>query len=461
MSFGLISMIRIIHAVALFLLLFPLLSSSEQNEDLIPSGHVSPSDCDCNAETLGGNDDNIGIARIAYLITVHNDRTIEDATPLFQAIRSPRNLIFVHVDAKLDMEAYYQSSLYTEVTTCPCGSTVVVDSVHSAIWASWSMNYPMFWGMEQALLRRGQWDVFINLSGDSLPVYNQDVIGRLFAHELKGINFVTSSSCETGFLPTNVYHFPDWWHKRRHYTSHPEGDVHLDFVNEKGEEESITMQIHFGSQWVVLLPEFCDFVIRSLARNDSLASRFRDYLIDAQRLMTDETFLATMVMHTAPFNETTLPPVLPDGSLATRPSMSALRYERMDEHAPTAFGMVPLRQHYDVPESSLADIPKPWGPYFLGVYDLRSIRQSGALYIRKVSQFVEPNLYQVLPVATIDEIPDFYWPSEVKVSVKIDWVKRIQDLKRQLREEEAQEEREAANSLKGPMRSISDDTVDL
>jgi deoxyribodipyrimidine photo-lyase len=32
---------------------------------------------------------------------------------------------------------------------------------------------------------------------------------------------------------------------------------------------------------------------------------------------------------------------------------------------------------------------------------------------------------------------------------------------RQLREEEAQEEREAANSLKGPMRSISDDTVDL
>jgi hypothetical protein len=234
-------MIRIIRTVALILLLFPLSSSSEQNEELIlSSSHLESSDCDCDAETIGGNDDGdgISIARIAYLITVHNERTLEDATPLFQAIRSPRNLIFIHVDAKLDMEVYYQSSLYTEITTCPCGSSLLVDSVHSAIWASWSMNYPTFWGMEQALLKRGQWDVFINLSGDSLPVYNQDVIGRLFASELKGINFVTSSSCETGFIPTNVYHFPDWWHKRRHYTSHPEGDVHLDFVNDKGQHES-------------------------------------------------------------------------------------------------------------------------------------------------------------------------------------------------------------------------------
>ncbi|KAI2508423.1 Core-2/I-Branching enzyme [Fragilaria crotonensis] len=396
------------------------------------------SDCWCDAD---GACPDCDVARIAYLIIVHNNRTLEDATPLFRAIRSPYNLIFVHVDLKLDFNVYRHSSLREEIIACPCGSEVIVDSVHSAQWSAWSMNDPLFWGMEQALLRGDQWDVFINLSGDSMPVYTPAVIGRLFANELKGINFATSSSCETGFLPTNVYHFPDWWHKRRHYTRNPGGDVEIDFVNDEGHNDSITMQIHFGSQWVALLPDFCSYVIQSLARPDSLVSRFRDYLIAAGRLMTDETFIATLLMHVAPFNETTLPPVLANGSLATRPEMTALRYERMDEHVPSAFGVVPLRQHYDVPKSAMVDAPKPWGPYFLGIYDLRSIRRTGALYIRKVSELVEPNLYQILPAARVEDIPSLFWPNEVKVSEKVDWIQRMEDVKRKILEEEAAKEK--------------------
>lgn len=421
----------------------PILSKDiEETATIQPQPLQDPilsSDCWCDAIACSQADD---VARIAYLIIVHNNRTLEDATTLFQAIRSPHNLIFVHVDLKLDFNVYQDSSLREEIMACPCGSSVVVDSVHSALWSAWSMNDPLFWGMEQALLRQDDWDVFINLSGDSLPVYTPLVIGRLFAKELKGINFVTSSSCETGFLPTNVSHFPEWWHKRRHYTSNPDGDaVEINFVNDNGHNDTISMHIHFGSQWVALLPSFCSYVIQSLARSDSLASRFRDYLIGAGRLMTDETFLPTLLMHAALFNETTLPPVLADGSLATRPEMTALRYERMDEHAPSAFGVVPLRQHYDVPESSDVDNPKPWGPYFLGVYDLRSIRRTGALYIRKVSQFVEPNLHQILPASTVEEIPDFFWPDEVKISEKVDWVQRMKDLKRRVLAEEAAKEK--------------------
>ena len=424
-------------SLILLLLSLPLTIRSEYIEetvDIHPQGLLDPllsSDCSCDSICP-----ELDVARIAYLITVHNNRTLEDATPLFRAIRSPQNLIFVHVDAKLHFDVYRNSSLYIEINACPCGSPVVVDSVHSAQWSTWSMNDPLFWGMEQALKQRNQWDVFINLSGDSLPVYRSHVVGRLFANELKGINFVTSSSCETGLLPTNVYHFPEWWHKRRHYTSNPDGDVNINFVNDDGDNDTITMQIHFGSQWVALLPDFCSYIIRSLSRKDSLPSRFRDYLIDAGRLMTDETFLATLIMHVTPFNET-LPPVLPNGSLATRPNMTTLRYERMDEHVPTAFGVVPLRQHYEVPQSSEVDQPKPWGPYFLGVYDLRSIRRTGALYIRKVSQFVEPNLYTILPAATVEQIPELFWPHEVKVSEKVDWIQRMKDLRQKILEEEA------------------------
>lgn len=434
-SYRAIRMSKLILVLFLVLAITILSESSTDEDPTIQSQKSQTFDCQCDDDIC--RDD---MARIAYLITVHNYRTIEDATPLFQGIRSPFNLIFVHVDTKLDMEVYYNSSLYAEITNCPCGSTVVVvESVHSAKWSTWSMNDPTFWGMKQALKRQGDWDVFINLSGDSLPVYKQNVIGRLFATSLKGMNFITSSSCETGLLPTNAYYFPSWWHKRAHYTT--DGNPVLDYVDDDGVARSIEMEVHFGSQWVALLPDFVDYIITSLDRPDSLPSQFRDYLVATGFLMTDETFLTTLLVYVSPFNET-LPTVSDDDTLSTLPSLSALRYERMDEHVPTAFGVYPLNQRYEVPESSLADAPKPWGPYFLGIYDLRAIRESGALYIRKVSRFVEPNLYQFLPVEHVDEIPDIYWPDEVQVSVPVDWQAKLDRLKQEYEEE--QEEDEAA-----------------
>jgi Core-2/I-Branching enzyme len=374
---------------------------------------VSPSMCSCTVES-----DKSNVARIAYLIIVHNYQTLEDAALLFQAIRSVHNLIFIHVDRKVGIDAYYDSTLYEQVRICPCGSSVLAKSVYSAEWSTWSMNYPTLWGMEQALRRRDEWDVFINLSGDSFPVYKQNIIGNLFATELKGINFVTSSSCETGLLPTNIDHFPEWWHKRKHYLHHPEGDVPISFINDRFENESITLKIHFGSQWVALQPDFCDYIIRSLENEDSLPSRFRDYLVKMERRMTDETFLPTLLMHVAPFNKTSLPRILSNRSLATRPTMSALRYERMDEHAPSAFGVVTLVQHYEVAESSIADSSKPWGPYFLGLYDLRSIRSSGALFIRKVSQFVEPNIIRFCLLHLLTNCLIYFGPKSLPLAKK-------------------------------------------
>merc|ERR1712129_399515 len=69
---------------------------------------------------------------------------------------------------------------------------------------------------------------------------------------------------------------------------------------------------------------------------------------------------------------------------------------------------------------------KPWGPYFLGTYDLGSIRDSGALFVRKVSWAVDKNLVRMLPVKSVgagkegklewDELPDIRWP---ELGVKI------------------------------------------
>jgi Core-2/I-Branching enzyme len=388
-------------------------------------------ECDCEnyapATATTADSSAPSMARIAYLITVHNARTADDAVHLFRAIRSPHNMVVLHVDRKFD--SYASSLLHAHVTTCPCGATVVVDSVHSAEWSTWSMNEPTFWGMQVALTNRADWDVFINLSGDTMPVYTPNVIGGLFHGPLAGYNFVTSSSCETGLQPTSVYHFPPHWHKRGHYTSNPEGNPVIDYVDDRGNEQSVTLTIHFGSQWMALQPDFCQYLIDSLQRPDSLPSRFKDYLVQTERLMTDETFIPTLLMHVMPFN-TTLPNTNHEGAMVGLEHMTALRFERMDEHVPTAFGYYPTRQRYEVPASSGVDAPKPWGPYFLGVYDLASIIDSGALYIRKVSASIDPNLVALLPVSNTSELPYIEWPTEVQVSPVPNWQKKLEEYRK-------------------------------
>jgi hypothetical protein len=93
----------------------------------------------------------------------------------------------------------------------------------------------------------------------------------------------------------------------------------------------------------------------------------------------------------------------------------------MDENFPSAFGDTVHDQRYDVPSSSKVDHPRPWGPYYLGVYDLAKIKKSGALFIRKVSSEIDPNLHNLFPVSNKDLIPNIDWPEEVKLTEKPNW----------------------------------------
>ena len=116
-------------------------------------------------------------ARIFYLIVIHNNRTLDDALYLFRSIRDVRNTIVIHIDTKFGMDPYKASALRQEIEACPCGSHVEVASVEDSKWGTWSMNKPTFWGMEKAVKEfSDKWDVFINLSGDTLPVYKPERI---------------------------------------------------------------------------------------------------------------------------------------------------------------------------------------------------------------------------------------------------------------------------------------------
>ena len=150
-----------------------------------------------------------GLPQFAYLIVVHDLRTIEDAKNAFRAIAARNTIILIHIDKSLKWEVYLRSSLYEEVNRCRCGAKVIVDSVCSPDWALWSMNDPLLWAIDILTSRNefeNQWDVFINLSGDTMPTRTPNEMSHLFNREfgpLNDINFITSSSCTTVSIISN------------------------------------------------------------------------------------------------------------------------------------------------------------------------------------------------------------------------------------------------------------------
>ena len=94
--------------------------------------------------------DNRG-GKIAYLITLHNHRTLIDAHALFQSIVAPGNIVIIHIDKKLQWASYLSSRLKTMIENCNCGAQVHVDSVYDCVWGSWNMMDPLHWGTCNAI----------------------------------------------------------------------------------------------------------------------------------------------------------------------------------------------------------------------------------------------------------------------------------------------------------------------
>jgi hypothetical protein len=439
--------------------------------------------CPANDPNYDASQNTTPTAKMAYLISVHNKRTIHDGAYLLKALMEtshPGNtaIILIHVDKrvgiasradKLDAQDEKNKYLYDDsvlkryvdacLATPACTGNNSKDSdatileVHSHFspeWSKWSMNDPTIWGLEYLVhhskfnhhssQQKRPWDVFINLSGDTLPVITGQRISQLFEPNdgpLGNTNFVTSASCVTGLLPTSIYHFPKHWMKRAHYFQ-KEIPKTLSYIDETGEwREDVEIPIYFGSQWMALTYDFVSHVVRSMDHPNGLGNVLKETLIDTEVLMTDETFFATILMNSPEFKDT-LPKLNADGALERYPSLFSLRYERMDENNPGPWGK--FRS-----SDPLMDIPprfadhtdgegaaKPWGPYFLGVYDLGAIRDSGALFIRKVSWTVDENLIVMLPIEKSgteeeaklewDMLPDLRWPEfGVKVRDPFVW----------------------------------------
>lgn len=331
--------------------------------------------------------------RLAYLVLAHDSESIASCSELVSTIYDQENWYLVHVDIKykLDDDRHELKRMVS------LGPNVEWGQMFDVRWGRWSMIEPTLWAMVKLLSK--PWDAFVNLSGDSWPVLSPASIRR-WVGQTAPHNLVTSSpSCPTGLRPTARSEFGDGWHKKSAYP-HPMVD-------------NTDIETYYGSQWMVLRRSFVDFVIGELEREGTTASILRDFFIHGTVFVEgvgvvkphipDETFFPTLLNY---YNFSLPEPIhAPTG-------IAASFYIRMDEHYPWSSN----RQRYLSPELDKKE--RPWGPYYLGVYDLLDIKNSKAIFIRKTSRKIDQNIFDILPVANHDLIPPITWPkhSQLKIS---------------------------------------------
>ncbi|GMH49385.1 hypothetical protein TrRE_jg7277, partial [Triparma retinervis] len=265
---------------------------AQSDESTTPNPATSTTQCPpCNAA---------GPARLAYLINIHDSRTLNDALPLLNAISAPNNLVLIHVDKKFPPQEWRSSPLVRTVESCGTCGTREVHSVADCKWGEWSMNEPVLWAFDHlTFTHRGKFDKFITLSGDSLPTLKNEAMSSVVDRCIADKNVVTSVWSETGFLPTRSDYFPEGWHKRTAYAQ----PIELDYVRD-GKNVSKGIHCYFGSQWMMLEPDFVYYIGESMRDEGSLANSLKRAYLRERRVVTDETFLPSLLMESGRFNGT-------------------------------------------------------------------------------------------------------------------------------------------------------------
>jgi hypothetical protein len=336
--------------------------------------------------------------RVAFLVVAHDAPTLSSAARLLDAIYDPENLYFVHVDKKFQWPSD-RSPADTMAPVLRGRKNIKWAQLADVSWGRWSMNEPTLWGMREAL--EHDFDVFINLSGDAWPVLTPSAL-RATLHELRGLNFVTSGpSCDTGLRPTGRNEFGDGWHKKQAYP-HPMLP------------DEPSLEAFYGSQWMVVTRAFCQHVIQDLDTPGSVSHKLRRWFVNGTTFVEgvgrvkphipDETFFPTVLM-TSGLRVPKPVEVVKDHVSRKKVPLRAVWYVRMDEHYPWSSH----KQRYT--SARLDRKERPWGPYYVGSYDLGDIRYHRALFVRKTSRNVDGNIFTVLPVDDYADIPDLKWPS--------------------------------------------------
>jgi hypothetical protein len=227
--------------------------------------------------------------RHAYLILAHNQPRLLQV--LIDMSDDERNDIFIHIDAKADMNQF--SNIRAEK------SGLYYTERKKVYWGDFSVSKTELFLLETAH-RNGPYLYYHILSGVDLPLKNQDYIHHLMDDLYRGREFV-------GIAKQDKFHekFKNrvrYYHLfSKHFRNHQRIGNYLSVMRKyaialqkkNGIRRNGDVVLGFGPQWMSITDDLCQFI---LARKREIIKRYHHTFI------ADESFVQTIV-YDSPFYE--------------------------------------------------------------------------------------------------------------------------------------------------------------
>lgn len=234
---------------------------------------------------------------IAYLILVH--RFPEQFKRMFRAIHVPGNHYLIHIDKRSGPVLAADIALFLEQYP-----NARILEAQKALWGGYSLVEAELRGMAE-LLTMGEWDYFINLSGQDFPLKSQAYIAEFLAHA-PGTQYIRAVDQEIVR--------PDTMNRIDRVFVEMFGRI---FRTNVPRPYLAGVTPFIGTQWKAVTRDFVAFVC-----HDPAVDRFKRFF--RRTLIADESFFQTVLMNAFP-NRTVVNDDLrtidwiPDGDIKLRP----------------------------------------------------------------------------------------------------------------------------------------------
>lgn len=216
------------------------------------------------------------VVRIAYFIMIHHKPEV--FKKMFQKIYTKDQVYLIHIDRKAKPKVTEEIQLY--LVNFP--NVYILEGIN-IVSGGFSMIQAEMNGMEFLLSVSQEWDYFINLSGEDLPLKSQNII-RQFLTANNGRNYL--------FYYDQKFYRPDTLQRiQNHFTelSHKISS----YIYKREFMENVIPYI--GGKWFILTRDTCSFLI-----NNKMVMDFEDYYLHT--FLPAESFFQTVLMNTS-FNE--------------------------------------------------------------------------------------------------------------------------------------------------------------
>ncbi len=210
---------------------------------------------------------------IAYFILVH--RYQNQFKRLFKSIYHKKNHYVIHVDKRAGKIIFDDINSFLS----DYDNASILES-KEAIWGGYSLVDAQLRGIEKLVTDGGEWDYFINLSGQDFPLKNQSFIQKYLSK---------FDCCEFIKIANQNLVRPETMHRIKEYVQEINGELVVSKTSNRAFLKGVTPYI--GNQWMILSKKFCEFITYS-SELDVFKNFYRNTLI------ADESFFQTVLMNT-------------------------------------------------------------------------------------------------------------------------------------------------------------------